>query len=62
MIVDVALGAKSYAVVVERGVLATVGARLKPLGVGSRAAIITSASILRLYGKPVTESLEDSGF
>lgn len=62
MIVDVSLGAKSYAVVVERGVLATVGVRLKPLGVGSRVAVITSASILRLYGKPVTESLEDAGF
>lgn len=62
MIVDVALGASSYAVVVERGVLTTVGARLRSLGVGSRAALVTSASILRLYGKPVTESLEDAGF
>jgi len=62
VIVDVALGAKSYAVVVERGVLTTVGARLRALGVGSRAALVTSASILRLYGKPVTESLEDAGF
>jgi 3-dehydroquinate synthase len=62
VIVDVALGAKSYAVVVERGVLTTVGARLRALGVGSRVALVTSASILRLYGKPVTESLEDAGF
>ena len=62
MIVDVALGAKSYAVVVERGALTTVGARLRALGVGSRVAMVTSASILRLYGKPVTESLEDAGF
>jgi 3-dehydroquinate synthase len=62
VVVDVSLGAKSYAVVVERGVLATVGARLRALGVGSRAALVTSASILRLYGKPVTESLEDAGF
>ena len=62
MIVDVALGPKSYAVVVERGVLATVGARLRALGVGSRTALVTSASILRLYGKGVTESLEEAGF
>src|SRR5262245_39449920 len=61
MIVDVALGPKSYAVVVERGVLTTVGARLRELGVGSRAALVTSASILRLYGKPVIESLEEAG-
>src|SRR5438132_9736446 len=62
MIVDVALGPKSYAVVVERGVLATVGARLRALGVGSRTALVTSASILRLYGKGVIESLEEAGF
>jgi 3-dehydroquinate synthase len=62
VIVDVALGPKSYAVVVERGALTTLGARLRALGVGSRAALVTSASILRLYGKPVTESLEDAGF
>jgi 3-dehydroquinate synthase len=62
MIVDVALGAKSYSVVVESGVLTTVGARLRALKVGSRVAVMTSASILRLYGKPVTESLDDAGF
>ena len=62
MIVDVALGAKSYAVVVERGVLTTVGPRLRALGVGSKTALFTAASILRLYGKPVTESLENAGF
>jgi len=62
VIVDVALGPKSYAVVVERGVLTTVGPRLRALGLGSRAALVTSASILRLYGKPVQESLEEAGF
>jgi 3-dehydroquinate synthase len=62
VIVDVALGAKSYAVVVERGVLTTVGARLRGLGVGSKTALVTAASILRLYGKPVIESLENAGF
>jgi 3-dehydroquinate synthase len=60
--VDVALGPKSYTVVVERGVLATVGARLRALRVGSRAALVTSASILRLHGKPVIDSLEEAGF
>jgi 3-dehydroquinate synthase len=62
VIVDVALGEKSYSVVVERSALTTVGARLRALGVGSRVAMVTSASILRLYGKPVTESLEEAGF
>jgi 3-dehydroquinate synthase len=62
VIVEVALGSRSYAIVVERGVLGTVGARLRALRVGSRAALVTSASILRLYGKPVIESLEEAGF
>ena len=61
-IVQVNLGARSYSIVVERGALTKVGARLRALRVGSRAAVITSASILRLYGKAVIESLEEAGF
>jgi 3-dehydroquinate synthase len=62
VLIPVSLGAQSYAIVVERGGLATIGARLRALGVGSRAALVTSASILRLFGKTVTESLEEAGF
>jgi 3-dehydroquinate synthase len=62
LVVQVNLGARSYEIVVERGGLRTVGQRLRALGVGSRAALVTSASILRLYGKAVTESLEEAGF
>lgn len=59
---QVSLGARSYAIVVERGALAGVGARLKALGVGSRAALLSVAPILRLHGKVVSESLEEAGF
>ena len=62
MLIPVSLGAQSYAIVVERGGLGTIGARLRDLGVGSRAAVVTSASILRLFGKTVTASLEEAGF
>ena len=62
VLIPVSLGAQSYEIVVERGGLATIGARLRALGVGSRAALVTSASILRLFGKTVTESLEEAGF
>ncbi len=61
-IVQVNLGPRSYPIVVERGALTKVGGRLRTLGVGSRAAVVTSASILRLYGKAVIESLEEAGF
>src|SRR5499433_1713802 len=62
MIVDVNLGARSYQIVVERGALATVGARLKTLGVGSRTALLSAAAILHRHGKTVTESLEKAGY
>ncbi len=62
MIVSVTVGAHSYAIVVEAGALATVGARLRALDVGRRAALVTDAAIMRLYGAAVTGSLEGAGF
>ena len=62
MIVSVNLGSHSYSIVVERGVLATVGARLRDLGVGRRAALVTDAGILHLHGAAVIASLEAAGF
>jgi len=62
VVVQVDLGARSYSIVVERGGLAGIGARLKGLGVGSRAALVSAPAIIGLYGKTVTESLEKSGF
>ncbi|HTO10509.1 MAG TPA: 3-dehydroquinate synthase [Candidatus Binatia bacterium] len=62
MIVSVNLGARSYSIVVEPGALATVGERLRALGVGRRAALVTDAGIMRLHGGPVAGSLERDGF
>lgn len=62
MIVCVRLVPHGYDIVVERGALATIGARLRGLDVGSRTALFTAPSILRLHGKTVTQSLEASGF
>src|SRR5438034_10933742 len=62
MIIDVNLGLRSYHIVVESGALDTVGARLAELRVGSRAALVSDAAILRLYGKTVGRSLESAGF
>src|SRR5213596_3395566 len=61
MIIDVNLGLRSYHIVVESGALDTVGARLAELRVGSRAALVSDAAILRLYGKTVGQSLESAG-
>jgi hypothetical protein len=57
MIVAVDLGARSYSIVVEAGALGSVGERLRALGVGSRAALVTDASVRRLHGGAVTDSL-----
>ena len=62
MIIPVQLGARSYTIVVERGGLATVGERLRDLGVGPRVAVVTVPEILRLYGKQVADSLETADF
>jgi 3-dehydroquinate synthase len=62
MIVSLSLGRSSYAIVVERGALGTVGRRLRTLGVGSRIAVISAAEILRIWGKVVTDSLADADF
>ncbi|HYE90315.1 MAG TPA: 3-dehydroquinate synthase [Terriglobales bacterium] len=62
MIVSVQLGPRSYDIVVERGALGSVGARLNALRVGRRALLVTDPGIGRLYGKTVLESLAAAGF
>ena len=62
MIIPVQLGARSYSIVVESEALATVGARLRDLRVGARAALICDDAIMRLHGKAVAEGLRAAGF
>src|SRR5205823_10081623 len=62
VIIPVHLGARSYDIVVERGALASMGARLRALGVGSRTALFTDPGIARRYGRIVSESLTGAGF
>src|SRR2546427_11818894 len=62
MIVPVHRGSHSSSTVVEPGALATVGERLRALGVGRRAALVTDAGILRLHGGAVAAGLERAGF
>jgi 3-dehydroquinate synthase len=62
MIVPVNLGPQSYSIVVEAGALGGVGERLRALGVGRRAALVTDGAIMRLHGATVARSLEAAGF
>src|SRR5438094_8199299 len=61
MLTPVDLGPRSYSIVVEPGALASVGARLRELRVGSRAVLVTDAGILKLHGQVVVASLEAAG-
>lgn len=62
MIIPVNLGPRSYTIVVEPDGLATVGVRLKELGVGARAIVISDAGVLKLHGSAVIDGLEAAGF
>ncbi|PYM17405.1 MAG: 3-dehydroquinate synthase [Candidatus Rokuibacteriota bacterium] len=62
MLVPVQLGARSYTIVVEAGGLAKLGDHLRPLGLGSKTALVTDPVIRRLYGDTVTDSLKSAGF
>jgi len=60
--VTVQLGPRSYTIHVGPGGIATVGARMKALGLGKRVAIVTNPSVDGLYGNRVRQSLADAGF
>ncbi len=61
-VIRVDLGPRAYDIVVERGALATLGSRVRALGVGSRAALVTASPIGAVYGKTAVGSLEAAGF
>lgn len=60
--IPVNLGPRSYHILVGTGTLATVGAELARLRVGRKAVLITDATIGRLHGEPVAQSLGGAGF
>ena len=62
MHVPVQLGARSYTIVVEAGGLAKLGDHLRPLGLGSKTALVVDPMTRRLYGETVVESLRSAGF
>src|SRR3989441_6579445 len=56
------LGPRSYPVVVGIGALSSVGERLRTLGGGSKVALVSDRSVMRLHGGRVTESVRAAGF
>jgi 3-dehydroquinate synthase len=58
----VALGARSYPIWIGEGVLPSLGARLRALGLSGRAALVSVPPVHELYGAAARESLAEAGF
>lgn len=60
--IDVPLKENSYKIVVGKGILRQAGKRLKGLGVGTDAVIITNPLVYRHHAAVLTKGLEQEGF
>jgi 3-dehydroquinate synthase len=60
--VRVALAARSYDIVIGRGMRRELGARCRTLGLGTRCAVITDANVAKRYAKDAVASLQQAGF
>jgi 3-dehydroquinate synthase len=61
IIVPVALGTRAYDIVIGRGVIATLGARIKALRPGARAAIVTDENVADHHLAPTEATLKAAG-
>jgi 3-dehydroquinate synthase len=60
-IVNVALGARSYDIVIGRGLLASLGARIAALRPGAKAVIVTDENVARYHLDPAEAALRHAG-
>ncbi len=61
-VLSVNLAENSYDIIIERGVLASLGQRCRAVGLKGVAAVITNPTVAALYGKDVQKTLETAGF
>jgi 3-dehydroquinate synthase len=59
--VDVALGDRAYDIVIGRGVLSSLGARVAALRPGVRTAIVTDRTVAKHWLEPAERSLTEAG-
>jgi len=60
-VVQVALGARTYDIVIGRGLLASLGARVKALRAGARVAIVTDEAVARHHLAAAEAALKGAG-
>jgi 3-dehydroquinate synthase len=61
-LVTVGLAARSYAVKVGRGLVDTLGAEARELGLGAACALVSDSNVAPLYGARALKSLREAGF
>jgi len=61
-VLSVNLAENSYDIVIERGILASLGQRCRAVGMKGGAAVISNPTVAALYGRAVQKSLEAAGF
>jgi 3-dehydroquinate synthase len=61
-VVKVALGERSYRILIGTGLLARLGTECRQLGLGNRCAVISDKNVARHYAVPVLHSLREAGF
>jgi 3-dehydroquinate synthase len=61
IVVDVALGSRAYDIVIGRGLLSSLGARIAGLRPGCKAAIVTDESVARHHLAAAEASLKAAG-
>jgi 3-dehydroquinate synthase len=60
-VVNVALGTRSYDIVIGRGLLASLGARIAALRPGAKAVIVTDDNVARYHLEPAETALRHAG-
>ncbi len=60
--INVKLAERSYSILIGSDILDRLGEELKPLGLGSRIAVITNPVVRPLYGESVEKILRESGY
>jgi 3-dehydroquinate synthase len=60
-VVNVALGARSYDIIIGRGMLASLGARIAALRPGAKAVIVTDDNVQRYHLEPAEAALRNAG-
>lgn len=61
IVVDVALGARAYDIVIGRGIIASLGERIAALKPGAKAAIVTDSNVAKLHLDTAVSALAAAG-